>query len=245
MPRARSPNRDKAYELWIESGKKRLLKDIAKELEVSETQVRKWKNQDQWEGKTSKGTLPKEKDKKKSNVTNKKGAPKGNQNAKGHGAPKGNQNNYKHGLYQNIYWDTLDDDELEMIDSMHYDEERLLEEQIALLSVRERRLLKSIAEHKQPANKLSIDSVQKRKMDVRKDGEEQYSEEEVTTQTVSSFQIIQKLEAELTKVQGRKTKCIDSLTRLRLERIKIEGDKKGNELVDDWISGVIGGDEDE
>ena len=46
MARGRSPNRDKAFELWRESGAKRLLKDIAEELGVSETLVRKWKNQD-------------------------------------------------------------------------------------------------------------------------------------------------------------------------------------------------------
>ena len=67
MPRARSPARDKAKELWLESGKKKLLKDIASELGVSEVQIRKWKNQDEWEpkGNQSKGTLPKT----KSNVT--------------------------------------------------------------------------------------------------------------------------------------------------------------------------------
>lgn len=58
MARTRSPNRDKAYQLWIESGKKKKLKDIAAELQVSESQVRKWKNQDQWEDQKEKVTLP-------------------------------------------------------------------------------------------------------------------------------------------------------------------------------------------
>lgn len=64
MARPRSPNRDKAFRLWVDSGKKRKLKDIAEELVVSEEQVRKWKNQDKWD----KVTLPKT----KSNVTNQK-----------------------------------------------------------------------------------------------------------------------------------------------------------------------------
>jgi phage terminase small subunit len=71
MPRERSPNRDKAKELWLVSGKTRLLKDIAKELEVSEEQIRKWKSQDKWEA-DKKVTLPKN----KSNVTKKKLTPK-------------------------------------------------------------------------------------------------------------------------------------------------------------------------
>ena len=49
MPRGRSPNREKAFELWKKSDGKRLLRDIAEELGVSETMVRKWKNQDGWE----------------------------------------------------------------------------------------------------------------------------------------------------------------------------------------------------
>lgn len=49
MARARSPARDKAYEIYKESKGKKLLKDIAAELEVSDTQVRKWKNQDKWD----------------------------------------------------------------------------------------------------------------------------------------------------------------------------------------------------
>ena len=49
MPRPRSPNRDKALQLWLDSGRKRQLKDIAAELQVSEEQIRKWKNQDKWD----------------------------------------------------------------------------------------------------------------------------------------------------------------------------------------------------
>ena len=91
MPRPRSPNRDKALQLWLDSGRKRQLKDIAAELQVSEEQIRKWKNQDKWD----KVTLPKS----KGNVTNHKGAPAGNQNAVGHGAPKQNKNAEKYGFF--------------------------------------------------------------------------------------------------------------------------------------------------
>ena len=77
MARPRSPSRDKAKQLWLESGKSRLLKDIAEELQVSEEQVRKWKNQDKWD----KVTLPNG----NSNVTKHKGAQSGNNNAEKHG----------------------------------------------------------------------------------------------------------------------------------------------------------------
>ncbi len=242
MPRARSPNRDKAHELWLASGKKRLLKDIAAELGVSEEQIRKWKSQDKW----GKVTLPKKEEKKKSNVTKKpRGGQPGNKNAKGHGAPSGNRNNYKHGLYEQIYWDTLDEDEMQLLQVMHYEEERLLKEQIALLTIRERRLLKSIEEKKNAKGGLALESVVKRKLEINGNiiQDDHQVQTETTTRTISTFEVIQKLEAELTRVQAKKTRCIEALNKLRVDRLKLEGEKKGNELVDDWMYGVMDGDE--
>lgn len=68
MARQRSPNREKAKKIYLDSQGKIKLKDIAQELGVLDTQIRKWKNQDKWEQEL-KGTLPKT----KRNVTNKKG----------------------------------------------------------------------------------------------------------------------------------------------------------------------------
>ena len=45
----RSFNRDEAKRIWLRSSKQKLLKDIAKELGVSEGLVRKWKCQDKWD----------------------------------------------------------------------------------------------------------------------------------------------------------------------------------------------------
>jgi Phage terminase, small subunit len=73
VPRARSPKRDEAYRIWLSSGKEKTLKEIAAELGVSETQVRKWKNQDKWNSNVTNPngnvTNP------KSNVTNQKKPP--------------------------------------------------------------------------------------------------------------------------------------------------------------------------
>lgn len=67
MPRERSPKRDLAYQLWLESKQKKKLKDIAEELGVSESLVRKWKNQDEWNSNVTKS---------KGNVTKHKSAAK-------------------------------------------------------------------------------------------------------------------------------------------------------------------------
>lgn len=112
-----------------------MLKEIAAQLGVSESQIRKWKNQDQWE----KVTLPKS----KSNVTKKKkGAQSGNHNAtgnKGGAAPERNVNAVKHGAYQTIYAAYLPEEEKELYEQMPGDAN--LEEEIRLLRLKLARLL--------------------------------------------------------------------------------------------------------
>ena len=120
MARPRSPSRDKAMRLWLESGKKRMLKDIAKELQVSEEQVRKWKNQDKWD----KVTLPNA----NGNVTKHKGGQPGNRNAVGHGAPKKNSNAEKHGLFRKY----LPEEALSIIQEMPDDPLDVLWDQIQI-----------------------------------------------------------------------------------------------------------------
>ena len=103
MARQRSPERSKAFEIWKSSGGTKKLKDIAAELGVLDTQIRKWKNQDKWDQKL-KGTLPKS----KGNVTKKAGAPRGNKNARGNqggAAPVENKNAEKHGFFAKIFPD--------------------------------------------------------------------------------------------------------------------------------------------
>lgn len=49
MPRQRSPNRDKAKQLYLNSKGKVLLKEIAEQLDEPDTQIRKWKSLDKWD----------------------------------------------------------------------------------------------------------------------------------------------------------------------------------------------------
>lgn len=120
MPRARSPKRDQAYQIWIDSGGNKKLKDIAAELEVSETQVRKWKNQDRW---NSNVTNP------NSNVTKRKhGGQPGNKNAVGHGAPKRNKNAEKYGFFSKY----LPEETVSIIQEMPQDPLDVLWDQIQI-----------------------------------------------------------------------------------------------------------------
>ena len=49
MPRQRSPSRDEAKRMYIDSKGKMLLKDIAKAVGKQDTQIRRWKSLDHWD----------------------------------------------------------------------------------------------------------------------------------------------------------------------------------------------------
>ncbi len=51
MARPRNPERDKAFEIWRDSGGSAKLKDIAKQMGVPDSRLRKWKTEDKWEEK--------------------------------------------------------------------------------------------------------------------------------------------------------------------------------------------------
>lgn len=190
----------------------------------------------------------------------KKGAPLGNKNAKGSGAPEGNQNALKHGGYAAVYWSALSDEEKEMIADAPTEEDALLIEQIQLFSVRERRLMLAIKKYTEAKGGQYVSGVtsfeEKRKFKDQEE-EEEYRKavkkkvsngdrlpgerHSIQTNTGATIDLISRLERELTSVQSKKTKSIAELAKLRLQRKMLqEGDKK-NEVVDDWIAGVMEG----
>lgn len=249
MARARSPDSIEAEKMY-RSGMK--LVEIADKLGVPDGTVRRWKSTQKWDAKKSERS-----EKKKANVR-KPGAPVGNQNAKGAGAPEGNKNAEKHGAYSAVYWDSLGEDELEMIGDVPASEEELLLEQIRLFSIRERRLMKAIKKYTEAQGGQYVSGItsfeDKRKFKTAED-EQLYNEkikakvesgdrlpgqqQNIQTHTGATIDLISRLERELTSIQSKKTKAIDSLSRLRLERQKLEGETKGNEVVRSWAEKVL------
>ena len=223
MPRARSPDRDRAKQLWLESGKKRMLKEIAAELGVSETQVRKWKSQDRWDD-DGKVTLPKESAKGKGNVTKRpRGAPQGNQNAMGNhgGAPKGNTNSMKHGAYRQIFDDILSEEEHVFVENMSFNQADLIRQEIATLTTRERYLMREIVKLRSNSSNLAIHTV-------CKDGDD------TSTTAVNTIQYIRTYEAELTKVQRAKAMYVRML--MEVEKQRLDEPTSGQDEVD--LSGI-------
>lgn len=94
MPKARSPDRDKAFEIYKEHGGGIDLIDIASALNLPAGTIRGWKNKDHWEQKLN-GALRKNTERSK----RKEGAQPGNKNAVGNGAPPENKNAEKHGFF--------------------------------------------------------------------------------------------------------------------------------------------------
>lgn len=147
MARQRDPKRDIAKEIWLESKGKKILKDIAQELGVSDSQIRKWKSLDKW-GDDLKSNVTN----RKSNVTNKGGAPTGNKNAIGNkgnsraSPPKGNKNALKTGEYETIFAEYLSDEEKGIYQSITDDPFFVMSEEVRLLKIRQRRMMQRITD---------------------------------------------------------------------------------------------------
>ena len=249
MARARSPSSIEAEKLYQDGMK---LVDIAKKIGVPDSTVRRWKSTQKWDGNKSEQSKKKEterSDKRKPSARKVKGAPIGNKNAVGHApsTPKRNKNAEKHGAFSKLYWDTLNDEEIAMIESMDGSEEDYLIMQLQMFSLRERRLMKHIQRYQGLEIKnhgLAVKAVSKtKKVEDLSDaegmaiGNGMYKKvtETSVTHTEAVMNSIMTLETELTKVQRAKTKAIEALSKIR----DAKKESIGNDVVDDWIAAVL------
>ena len=244
MPRARSPNRDKAFQLWIEGQGRKSLQDIAAELGVKPEQVRSWKHADQWDAQTKKVTLPNGKG---HVVKRKQGGQRGNRNAVGNngGAPVGNKNNFRHGAYERVMAGLMETDEAEIFkdEETGLSIEAELRQTLAGLNAKEVRLMKHIAQVRKDMdpNAFLTSSSEERRV-----GDEMSFDSDSVFK-VSPFEALTKLEAELDKVQGRKIKVLAQLDaiqvsreRLSLERKRLDGESDQSKLASAWIAALTG-----
>lgn len=93
MPRARNPNRDKARLIYLRSSGQKALVNIAKELGVSPSEVRKWKSLDKWADDllTESKKQPRERKKRVPKTEGSAPNEKGSVPKRKGGAPKGNK----------------------------------------------------------------------------------------------------------------------------------------------------------
>lgn len=184
-------------------------KEIAEKHKVSISTVKSWASR-YWK---QKGCNPKE----KVSTKKKKGAPIGNKNATG---PPGNKNAVTTGEFENIFFDTLEKDELNLIKSIELEKRKLLEQEIQLLTVRERRMLKRIDDLKKSKEVV---------IDTETHGTQGDSEVSLVNYE-STLNKIQNIEEALTRVQDKKQKAIDTLHKFEMDELKANIDKEKLEL---------------
>ena len=227
MARKRDPRRDEAKKIWLESNGEKQLKEIASDLNVSDSQIRKWKSQDKWSAELKSNVTNA-----KGNVTNQGGAPFGNQNAKGNkgnsraSPPKRNKNALKTGEYETIFFDTLSDDEKDIYSSLDDDPSFVLSEEIRLLKIRQLRMMKRIKEAESGLNDEEVDRLQqmrKIKTPIEKDGKkleikrEVMQDVQVSRKTYRKIDDILSIEDALTRISNQLTKAIKQLNALVTE----------------------------
>ena len=213
---ARAPDKriEQAKAMYLKGMK---LVEIASQLNLPEGTVRRWKSTHRWDNERS--------DKKSERSDKKKrGGQPGNQNATG---PPGNKNAVKTGEFEALFFDTLDSDEQKLIQVVQPDKEQLLLQEIQLLTVRERRMLKRIdqlrmLERQDPTSDSDSETVPPG-MSVTEysSGIEKGKLTELRKYEGILGQI-QSIEDALTRVQARKQKAIETLHKFGYDDAKLE-----------------------
>lgn len=228
MARAPDPKAAQAKEMFL-AGKK--LTEIAETLGVPEGTVRCWKNRYGW------GNAALQKD--KCNVAKKRGGQPGNKNAVGHGGtgPPGNKNAVTTGEFETLLFDCLDLDERWLADAVPADKERLLLQEIRLLTVREHRMLKRIDDLQKSEEYFNNGELAEgMTMVSRKQG---FDKGKLTD--LKDFQgklgQIQNIEDALTRVQARKQRAIEALHKFGFEDARLEIELAKVELASVKIGG--------
>lgn len=141
MPK-RSEKRDTAKAEYVERrsrGEKINLREFADRLGVNYKTLRDWKRIDEWD----KDVQPQKK-KRGGQPGNKNSAGKKNAAGSHPGAPRRNKNAEKDGAYSTVFFDTLTDEEKELIEQTPLESKAALEHEMKILKFRENKILLKI-----------------------------------------------------------------------------------------------------
>lgn len=185
MAKARNPNQDKAFEIYKEHNGNITNRAIAELLGEDEKVIAVWKSRNKWNVVQQSNQCC---------TTKKKGGQPNNKNAIGNngGAPKQNKNAVTTGEFETLFFDCLEPQELELVDTVVLDKNLLLLQEIQLLTVREHRMLKRVEWLKGQGSSVEL------------------------------LEQIQNIENALTRVQASKQRAIDSLHRYGYDDAKLE-----------------------
>nr|DAD78230.1 MAG TPA: Small Terminase [Myoviridae sp. ctMvU7] len=215
MARAPDPRIEQAKAMYLEGQK---LVEIASQLNLPEGTVRRWKCTHKWDNERS--------DKKSErSQKRKRGAQPKNQNAIGNngGAPENNKNAVTTGEFETLLFDCLDPEEQRLAQAVPEDKQKLLMQEIQLLTVRERRMLKRINLLRMSLDDSGASSGDETGLTVvsHKSGLEKDKETDLLEYRGKLGQI-QNIEDALTRVQARKQAAIDALHRYGVDDARLE-----------------------
>ena len=157
-----SANRERARIIYLRSGCKKSLQQISREIGVSYDTVKSWKRRDKWDEspkavqgakkgadapENAPGSAPKNAPESAPEKKRKRGGQPGNKNAlfNSSGGPIGNQKAVTTGEYASILFSDMTDEERALISSIPECTVDLMRNDLALLCVREKRMLARIA----------------------------------------------------------------------------------------------------
>lgn len=217
LPRERNPNRDKAREIYQAHDGKITNREIAAILGEDEKVIAVWKGRDRW------GNVVQQS--KESCTTKKKGGQPGNKNTKGNrggAAPEKNKNAVTTGEFETLLFDCLEPDERRLADAVPADKERLLLQEIRLLTVREYRMLRRIEDLKHTEEYFDNgESAAGMTVVSRKTGIEKGHETDLK-EFQGKLGQIQAVEDALTRVQARKQRAIETLHKFGFDDARLE-----------------------
>lgn len=240
MPK-RSEKRDDAKRLYLERRGKVKLKDFAAELGIRYDLVRRWKVLDKWDEALA-ATLSQRR----------KGGQPGNKNAAGHGAPPRNTNAMTHGAYCKIYLDNLTPEQKALLEQAPQAPDEALYHEYTMLLLSEYRLMQIIDElQKADKNELYVNSVMNMEgpgKGSQKGEDGRYTNPKLImamTSQSSPFDRMLKVQAELTKVQGRLASIIATMRQAGMDTERLAIERERLALMRQRAIGVVDVDPDE
>ena len=252
MPRIRSPERDKAKSLWLESGKTLALTAIAAELDVPAAQVRKWKCLDKWDAEKRNGNGRKKGNGNGNEKKRKPGGQPGNRNAVGHlpSAPVGNTNALQTGAFSASFMELLPPAIRQALEQSPQDVKDLLRFKIALSHGREYLILQRIQElratlAKPPEEHLIPDSATRKAIPLPSDNGDRrkVSVTDITTHSEHVDDRILRYEAALTSIQAETRRLIEALARIEQAEASANREAAVHDERDDLVAAIIEADE--
>lgn len=248
MARKRDPRRDQAKKIWIDnekSGNENKLVDIAKQIGVPASTIRKWKSQDNWEEELEKELNRNAPNSKESAPINKRNAPKskggqignknalgnrggaapiGNKNAignKGGAAPMRNSNAVRTGEYRSLWRDALDEDEKALLEIEEIDPIQECIDTIQLYAYREMFIMKRIKALREGLTPLQRLTIKERKPVKKEIQVEDLASNSYKTMVVKDFDMV---ETSVQETEGDRIAAVlaheEALTRIQDKKLK-------------------------